>query len=111
VDVSGAFTTSRPGLQRIDTVWKMLGRLHVLASMENGQDRADHGVLVLTSNLPKPSSPADRALRSVGARVIFDAIELYDPAGFERLCQYAQSSNPTPRPGFWTEADIAESRR
>jgi DNA modification methylase len=111
VDVSGAFTTSRPGLQRIDTVWKLLGRLHVLTSMEDGQDRADDGVLVLTSNLPKPNSPGDRALRAVGARVIFDAIELYDPAGFDRLCHYALSSEPTPLPGFWTEADIAERQR
>lgn len=111
VDVSGAFTTSRPGLQRIDAVWKVLGRLHVLASMGDDHDRAGNGVLVLTSNLPKPGSPADRALRSVGARVIFDAIELYDPAGFDRLCHYAQASDSTPLPGFWTEADIAASRR
>jgi DNA modification methylase len=106
VDVSGAFTTSRPGLQRIDSVWRVLGRLHVLASMEDGQDRADNGVLILTSNLPKPGSPGDKALRSVGARVIFDAIELYDPAGFERLSHYAQSSDPAPLPGFWKAADL-----
>ena len=32
VDVSGAFTTVRPGLQRTDTLWKTLGRAHVLDS-------------------------------------------------------------------------------
>jgi modification methylase len=109
VDVSGAFTTSRPGLQRTDTVWKMLGRLHVLKAMEDGQLRADDGVLVLTSNLPKLGSPGDRALRPVGPRVIFDVIELYDPAGLDRLKHYAQSSDPTPLPGFWRESELAES--
>lgn len=109
VDVSGAFTTSRPGLQRIDTVWKLLGKLHVLASMADGQDRHDHGVLVLTSNLPKPGSPGDRALRSVGPHVIFDAIEMYDPAGLARLQHYATSTDPRPLPGFWTERELAET--
>jgi DNA modification methylase len=109
VDVSGAFTTSRPGLQRIDTVWKMLGRLHVLRSMDDGQDRRDSSVLVLTSNLPKVGSPGDRALRAVGPRVIFDVIELYDPAGRERLRSYAEASEPSPLPGFWSQTELAET--
>lgn len=109
VDASGAFTTSRPGLQRIDTVWKLLGKLHVLASMADGQDRHDHGVLVLTSNLPKPGSPGDRGLRSVGPHVIFDAIEMYDPAGLARLQHDATSTDPRPLPGFWTERELAET--
>jgi DNA modification methylase len=111
VDVSGAFTTSRPGLQRTDAVWKLLGRLHVLQALADGQDRPHTGVLVLTSNLPKPGSPGDRALRAVGPNVIFDAIELYDPAGLQRLAQYASSSDPAPLPGFWTDADLVESPR
>ena len=109
VDVSGAFTTSRPGLQRIDSVWKVLGRLHVLRSMDDGQQRTDDGVLVLTSNLPKVGSPGDRALRSVGPRAIFDVIELYDPAGLERLRRYASDPEPAPLPGFWTGRELAGS--
>ena len=111
VDVSGAFTTSRPGLQRTDTVWKLLGRLHVLKAMSDGQDRHDDSVLVLTSNLPKPGSPGDRALHAIGPAVIFDAIELYDPAGLARLCSYAKSSDPSPLPGFWTESELVENPR
>jgi len=111
VDVSGAFTTSRPGLQRTDTVWKLLGRLHVLKAMGDGQDRHDDAVLVLTSNLPKPGSPGDRALRAVGPGVIFDAIELYDPAGLDRLRHYAKSSDPSPLPGFWSENELVEHPR
>lgn len=110
VDVSGAFTTSRPGLQRTDTVWKTLGRLHVLAAMADGQDRTDAHVLVLTSNLPKPGSPGDRALRAVGPGVIFDVIELYDPAGRVRLRSYAADPDRQ-LPGFWTEGELVESAR
>lgn len=109
VDVSGAFTTSRPGLQRIDTVWKLLGRVHVLRSMwTDGQENTEHRVLVLTSNLPKPGSPGDRALRSVGPKSIFDAIELLDPAGLDRLHQYAAAATPSPLPGFWTADDLVD---
>ena len=107
VDVSGAFTTSRPGLQRTDTVWKLLGRLHVLTAMSDGQDRRDEGVLVLTSNLPKTGSPGDRALHAIGPGVIFDAIELYDPAGLDRLRRYAESSDQAPLPRFWLESELS----
>lgn len=108
VDVAGAFTTSRPGLQRTDTVWRLLGELHVLRAMADGRDERDGGVLVLTASLPRPGSPGDRALRAVGPDVIFDAIELYDPAGLERLRCYATTPDPSPLPGFWTEGDLAE---
>lgn len=101
VDVSGGFTTSRPGLVRIDAVWRLLGRLHVLRSHAGG------GVLVLTSNLPKRGSPGDLALRAVGPDVLFDAIELFDPAGIDRLAHYAQAPDDGPLPGFWTDADLA----
>ena len=111
VDVSGAFTTSRPGLQRTDAVWKMLGRLHVLNAMSDGQDRKDDSVLVLTSNLPKAGSPGDRALRAIGPRCIFDVIELYDPAGRERLRRYATDSDPAQLAGFWTAAELVDSPR
>jgi DNA modification methylase len=106
IDVSGAFTTSRPGLQRTDTVWKMLGRLHVLKSQDDG--RLPESVLVLTSNLPKPGSPGDLAIRSVGPRVIFDVIELYDRKGLERLEHYATTHDPSPLPGFWTQHELDE---
>ena len=107
VDVSGAFTTNRPGLQRTDTVWKLLGRLHVLESFQDDQ-QADQKqmVLVLTPSLPKPGSPGDKALRSIGPSVIFDAIELYDPAGLARLRNYASATNPIPIQGFWTQNEL-----
>ena len=102
VDVSGAFTTVRPGLMRTDTLWKTLGRAHVLkAKFPNAR------LLILTSNLPKPSSPGDRALRAVKPWSVFDAIEMYDPHGRARLKAYATGTSE-PLPGFWTESDLED---
>lgn len=109
VDVSGAFVTNRPGLQRTDAVWKLLGKLNVFKSLNSGasdEEENNDRVLVLTSNLPKRSSPGDQALRAVSPASIFDAIELYDPAGLERLRHYAATSNSSPLPGFWSADDI-----
>ncbi len=102
VDVSGAFTTSRPGLLRTDSLWKLLGRLHVLRSVP--AEISD--VLVLTSNLPRPGSEGHKALQAVGPAVVFDAIELYDPAGLQRLHAYAEGATE-PIAGFWSEATLA----
>jgi DNA modification methylase len=109
VDVSGAFTSSRPGLQRIDTVWKLLGRLNVLKAKEDHQK--PERVLVLTSNLPKPGSPGDRALRAVGPGVVFDVVELFDPVGLGRLRHYAATAPDSPLTGFWTPDELAVGRR
>ncbi len=112
VDVSGAFVTNRPGLQRTDAVWRLLGKLSVLQALA-AQDASDSSaadqdrVLVLTSNLPKKGTPGDQALRAVGPSAIFDAIELYDPAGLERLRHYAENPDAQPVPGFWSEAEIS----
>ena len=45
VDMSGAFTSSRPGLMRTDTLWKMLGRAHVLKTA-----RPDTPVILMTAH-------------------------------------------------------------
>jgi site-specific DNA-methyltransferase (adenine-specific) len=105
VDVSGAFTTVRPGLQRTDTLWKTLGRAAVLNSVpEEG-----HRLLILTSNLPRPGSEGDKALRAAGGRhSFFDAVEMYDESGFARLHAYATREMDSPLPGFWSDTDIQE---
>ena len=117
VDMSGAFTSSRPGLMRTDTLWKMLGRANVLKTTH-----PDTRLLVLTSHLPRKNSEGDRAMRAVGPWAIFDAIEIFDDpgdglfgdedvanaAGVERLRRYARLGAPEPLPGFWTPDDIAE---
>ena len=102
VDVNGGFTTSRPGLQRTEAVWKLLGRVHVHTLSGDGATP----VLVLTSNLPKRGSPGDKALRQSGTASIFDVIEMYDPAGLERLAHYAADPDASPLPGFWSATDL-----
>ncbi len=119
VDMSGAFTSSRPGLMRTDTLWKMLGRANVLKTTH-----PDTRLLVLTSHLPRPGSEGDRAMRAVGPWALFDAIEIFDDphdgefdfetegaaagtaVGVQRLRRYAAQGATEPLPGFWSESDI-----
>jgi site-specific DNA-methyltransferase (adenine-specific) len=100
-DVSGAFTTTRGGLLRTDTVWKTLGRANVLRM--KGIDR----VVFITSHLPKKGSEGYQALKAAGPGAFFDAIEMYDEAGLARLASYATGEHKLPLLGFWTEADLA----
>ena len=101
-DVSGAFSSSRGGLLRTDTVWKALGRASVLAGHP---DRAN--VVLLTSHVPKRGSEGDlaiRASRRAGATV-FDVVGMLDPEGFVRLLRYG-AGHPDPLAGFWTSAEL-----
>ncbi len=101
IDVAGGFTTVRPGLVRREVLWKTLGRVLQAHPLRGPVER----VLVLTPRLPKPRSEADRLLRAVGPRRVFDVVEIFDPAGCLRLRRYAQGE-AVPAPGFWTRAEI-----
>jgi len=82
-DVSGAFTSTRGGLLRTDTVWKSLGRAQALA-------RAGKSPIVfLTSHLPRKGSEGDVALRAALEDIVFDVIEMRSSAGYEKLRKYA----------------------
>jgi site-specific DNA-methyltransferase (adenine-specific) len=99
VDVSGAFTSTRGGLRRTDTLWKSLGKAAALKT-----EVANHPILLLTTDLPVPGSAADAALRAVRDsehRVIHDAIEMLSPSGQQRLAKYAQGGcTGRPEPGL-----------
>ncbi|MDQ1511149.1 MAG: modification methylase [Actinomycetota bacterium] len=97
-DVSGAFTSTRGGLLRTDTVWKTLGRAHVLRTKLNGP------LVFLTSHLPKKGSEGDLALRSAAEQSgFFDAIEMRSADGYERLRKYAAGGHSeVPLAGFLT---------
>ena len=101
IDVSGAFTTVRPGLLRIDTIWKTLGRASVLKAHD-----AAARILVLTAHLPRPGSEGDKALRAVGPYTVFDAIPMFDEEAVERLIRYANGGMSEPLPGFWKAKEI-----
>jgi site-specific DNA-methyltransferase (adenine-specific) len=81
-DVSGAFTSTRGGLLRTDTVWKALGRAHALAAA--GKER----IVFLSSHVPRKGSEGDIALRNA-ADIVFDVIEMRSDDGYERLQKYA----------------------
>ena len=101
VDVSGAFTTVRPGLQRTDTLWKALGRAHVLRMA-----RLETPLLILTSNLPKPRSEGWKALKAVSPESVFDAIEIFNEWDNMRLAHYGQGTESRPIEGYWTQEEI-----
>jgi site-specific DNA-methyltransferase (adenine-specific) len=108
-DVSGAFTTTRSGLHRTDTLLRTLGKAQVIA---NAGDRLGHlhgaPLVLLTSHLPPPGSDGDRALRVAGPTTFFDAVEMLDDgAGLARLRTYARGGHrQTPLLGFWSPADL-----
>ena len=104
VDVSGAFTTVRPGLMRTDTLWKTLGRAHVHHMAGGGTP-----LLILTSNLPKPGSEGRKALKAVGPKSVFDAIEIFDPDGTRRLGLYGRDDHHRPVEGFWSPEQIQQA--
>jgi DNA modification methylase len=109
-DVTGAFTTTRAGLLRTDTLWKCLGRAHVLAN------QGIKPVVFLTSDLPERGKDGDRALRQATPKAFFDAIELLSEDGFKRLRSYAAGGfvreseggveTSPPLPGFWLPSDL-----
>lgn len=101
VDVAGAFTAYRGGLVKVDAAWKLLGR----AAAVRGR-HPEKPFLVLTTDLPRPKSDIDLALRSAGTSVICDVVDLFDAAAIERLAAYATGKVKKPLAGFWTEADL-----
>ena len=82
-DVSGAFTSTRAGLRRTDTVWKALGRAALMNL--NGAQK----LILLTTDLPPRSSAGYAALNSARGEIFIDAIEMFSEAGLKRLRRYA----------------------
>lgn len=85
-DVSGGFTSTRPGLKRTDTLWKALGKAAVL--------HATHPkvpLVLLTTDAPVPGSAGDAALSVVcgTGKPIRDVIQLSSSEGLLRLQEYA----------------------
>ena len=93
-DLSGTFSAGSRGLAGA-ALWAALGRAAALSGAGQGQ------VVLLTTALPPPRSPGDRAIRALGSSAVFDAVELFDAAGAERLRVYAGGDCPGPLLGFW----------
>ncbi|HWD55134.1 MAG TPA: site-specific DNA-methyltransferase [Acidimicrobiales bacterium] len=105
-DVAGANSSYRGGMAKSETVWRTLGRAHVMAAGGVAP------LVVLTTQLPRAGTEADRALRAPGPGGIFDVVDLgsADAGGSARLAAYAKSRGGAPLPGFWDEHDLAPGK-
>ena len=63
--------------------------------------------VVLTTQLPRGGTEADRALRAPGPGGIFDAVDLLSGDAAARLATYAAGRCGSPLAGFWSESDVA----
>jgi hypothetical protein len=100
-DLAGTHSAYRGGMARSETVWRTLGRAHVMATNDITP------LVVLTTQLPRAGTEPDRALRAAGPGAIFDAVDLLSPGARQRLASYARGRHRTPLPGFWSAADLA----
>ncbi|HEX3334228.1 MAG TPA: site-specific DNA-methyltransferase [Acidimicrobiales bacterium] len=99
-DVAGANSSFRGGMAKSETVWRALGRAHVMAAAGVGP------LVVLTTQLPRAGTEADRALRAAGPGGVFDVVDLLSPDAAARLAAYAVGRSSAPLAGFWAERDV-----
>ncbi len=89
VDVSGAFTSTRAGLLRTDTLWKALGKAAVVNAAVPGVP-----YLLLTTDKPPQRSAGGQALSLVTGRskdkLVFDVIEMTCEADLARLAEHGR---------------------
>jgi site-specific DNA-methyltransferase (adenine-specific) len=86
-DVSGGFTSNRPGLRRTDTLWKALGKAAVLKSAYPSAR-----LVLLTTDAPARNSAGDAALSVAQGpkKAIRDVIVLSSSEDLQRLRRYAR---------------------
>jgi site-specific DNA-methyltransferase (adenine-specific) len=86
-DVSGGFTSNRPGLRRTDTLWKALGKGAVLKAAYPSAR-----LVLLTTDAPARNSAGDAALSVVlgPKKAIRDVIVLSSSEDLQRLRRFAQ---------------------
>jgi len=95
-EVSGGFTSNRPGLRRTDVLWKALGKAAVLHAAHPTVP-----LVLLTTDAPVKGSSGAKALAALvrprgghdPAKPIHDVIVLGDPGDLERLAAYATADS------------------
>jgi site-specific DNA-methyltransferase (adenine-specific) len=100
-DVAGGHVSHRGGLQRNEVVWKALGRAGALRRRLDGDP-----LVLLTTQMPRRGTEGEAALRSAGPDLLFDVVDLLDPAARSRLHEMCDGASRTPRVGFWTVEDL-----
>ena len=89
-DVSGGFTSTRPGLKRTDTLWKGLGKAAVLHAIDEKTP-----LVLLTTGAPARGSAAAQALSVVTGpgKPITAVLEMRSPTDLERLADFLRSTS------------------
>ena len=107
-DVSGGFTSSRPGLKRGDAVWAAIGKASVIRESQRSALVPFAPLILLTSDLPVRNSAGDHALRAMcesgglqfpamRSKPIFEVIDLRSAVALERLQSIAAGLRPVKR--------------
>ena len=86
-DVSGGFTSNRPGLKRTDTLWKALGKAAVIHEADPGTR-----LVLLTTDAPAKGSAGDAALKVLlgDGKPIRDVVQMLSDPDRIRLRAFAQ---------------------
>lgn len=88
-DVSGAFSSTRPGLKRTETLWKALGKAAILRTQFPDIERPVRLVL-LTTDIPTRGSAGGRALRAAQEDgLVWDVLVLDEPETVAQLLHLA----------------------
>jgi modification methylase len=96
-DVAGPSSAHRGGMQRIDVVWRALGRA---AAVRGRAPNVPY--LLLTTDLPRRPGDGDAAVRAAGRGLLFDVVDVFDDDARARLACYAAAGPGSgPCPGFW----------
>ncbi len=90
-EIAGAFTSTRAGLKRAETLWRAVGRATVLREARPGTP-----VVVLTTDRPNRASAGHHSLAAVTGpgRPILDVIEMLSPTDQARLAEHALRGRP-----------------
>ncbi len=85
-DVSGGFTSTRPGLKRTDTLWRAVGKAAVVNEIEAGTP-----LVLLTTDAPTRQSAGGQALGMVTGpeKPVTAVLEMLNPTHQARLARYA----------------------
>lgn len=105
IDIAGSYTVARSGLERIDGLWHVLGRLRTLEAMHPSAR-----VLVLTPHPVDPMSSNGKTLRAAPPGTLHDVIASSSPDDLERL-RACGAGEQRPLPGFWRPTDIPWQRK
>lgn len=79
-DAVGPYTSLRGGMSRTETVWRAVGRATAVRA-----SAPEVPVVLLTSELPRPGSDADQAMRAAIPEPITDVVNLTDSVHRARL--------------------------